>query len=229
MATGIKIKNSFGTVLIDNLYPNLHVRTSGVSTLDSSGSAYIGNYQVGKVAVRSTSVVSAMYFNQLDPYQAGVYLFGPPGASVQWWVYDEPQEPGSNVGLKIRRPSDNKLMFDALKKPARVGAFRIGGSDPAWQGPGSLDGSRAWALLALNPAFSSVITFTRVGAGGPDQFFQREDLILAGMSVSAGSVNFAYTPSVRRQYGPYTGAVLPTGYTVQSQSSVLAILDVTNY
>lgn len=229
MASGLKIKNTAGTILIDDKYPMLHVRAAGTATLGSDGSFFIGNYQSGQLALRSTSIVSAMRFGAIQPYSAGLYLFGPPGASVQWWLYDEPQEPASRIGMVIRRSGDRKLIFDALKKPARVAAFRVGSSSGAWQGPGALDGSRAWAVMLLSPAFISAITFTRVGSTSPNEFFQREDVQLAGMSVSGGTVNFGYTQPVRREYGPFTGTNLPSNYTVQSQSASMAIVDMTNY
>lgn len=228
MPAGIKIINDFGTILIDDTYPTLCVLAQGSSTLDGNGSAFIGNYG-GKVAVRSSAYVGHQYFNYVEGYAQGIYLFGPPGASVEWWVYAQPQGTPSSFGLLIRNGA-NEVMFDAGKKAARVVDLRSGPSYGNWQGTINMPGGgRKWAVLPLVNAFVSQVTFTRAGAGGPDQYFQREDVQVAGGAVNGDQVQLGMTQSSRRQYGPYTGTALPTGYNVTSQNAAMAVMDMTGY
>jgi len=221
MAIGLKIINDWGTVLLDDVYPVMVIVAQGRTTLGSDGSAYIGNYPTGKVAVRCSSAASAMYFSQTDPYGAGVFLFGTPGAVVDWYVFDQ-STAQSNVGLKIRN-ANGELMYDAGMRPARFVTFNTG------TGTVSLPAGRAWAVMPINPAFTSSMTFTRQGTGDPNLFFQREDLTMVGGYYSGNDVVLAYTPQVRRQYGPYVGAVLPAAYSNTIPQGVVAVVDVTGY
>ncbi|HIE5095999.1 hypothetical protein WG628_18695 [Stenotrophomonas maltophilia] len=225
MATGIKILNDYGTILIDDFAPTLCVLAQGTSTIGADGMVNVGNHG-GAVAVRSTSIVGVQYFGAIDGYGAGHYVFGPPGASVQWWAYAQPQGTASNFGLKIWNDG-GQLMFDAGKKAARTSALRVGNSLPEWTGAIGLDGSRAWAIMAMVPAFESRMSFQR--RGGPDEYLQHEDYSIAGGAVNGGTVNFAMTQSRRRTYGPYYGTRPPAGYTVTSNRATLAVLDVTGY
>ncbi|WP_294991556.1 hypothetical protein [uncultured Stenotrophomonas sp.] len=225
MATGIKILNDYGTILIDDFAPTLCVLAQGTSTIGSDGMAYIGNHG-GAVAVRSTSIVGVQYFGAVDGYSAGYFLFGPPGASVQWWVYAQPQGAASNFGLKIWNDA-GQLMFDAGKKAARTSVLRVGNSLPEWTGAIGLDGSRAWAILAMVPAYVSRVSFQRWG--DPSEYLQHEDYSVAGGSVNGGTVDFAMTQSRRRTYGPYFGTIPPGRSVVTSNRATLAVLDVTGY
>ncbi|WMJ71325.1 hypothetical protein [Stenotrophomonas sp. 24(2023)] len=232
MTAGIKIINDWGTVLIDDTFPTLAMVAQGTSTLvrsdnvtDPGGSAYIGNYS-GVVAVRSSSVAGYQYFNEIDGYPAGFYLFGPAGAVVQWYVYAPPQEPPSNVGLIIRDGA-GRLMFDAGRKAARVAGLRSASSRPGWQGTASFDGSRAWAVMPLASAIDSVNTFRRWGA--PDEYYQYEDVSVSGGAVNGGTVTFGMTPSSRRTYGPAFGTRPPAGFSYNTHNAALAVIDVTNY
>lgn len=228
MATGIKIVNDFGTILIDDQFPVLTVLAQGVSQLNGAGSAFIGDYG-GKVAVRAVSLVGTQRFNYVDGYPAGIYLFGSPGETVEWWVFAEPQGAPSSVGLKIYNAAQ-QLMFDAGKKVARVVDLRAGPGNGNWQGNiGMPGGGRKWAVLPLVNAFSSVMTFSRAGAGGPDQYWQRENVSVAGGAVLGDTVVLGMTPQSMRQYGPYTGTQVPAGYTVASQNAAMAVMDMTGY
>lgn len=232
MADGIRITNDFGSILVDDTYPTLNVIAQGVSTLDSTGQVYIGNYP-GKVCVRAGAMVGYQQFSNAggDGWPAGQYLFGPPGVQVEWWVYGQPQAPGSNFGLKIYSAAPNsRLMFDAGAKAARVVELRSGPGNGNWQGAiGMPGGGRKWAVLPLQAAFISKMSFTRAGAGGPDQYWQDEDVNVAGGSISGDTVTLGMTQTVRRRYGPWTGTQVPTGYTVQSQNCAMAVMDMTGY
>lgn len=225
MTAGIKIINDWGTVLIDDAFPTLAMLAQGTVTLDSEGSRYIGNH-AGSVAVRSTAVVGSQYYNQIDGYPAGLYLFGPPGAVVQWYVYAPPQEPPSSFGLIIR-DSAGRLMFDAGRKAARVAGLRSASTRPGWQGSAQFDPGRAWAVMPLVSAFDSVNSFRRWG--DPQEYLQYEDVSVSGGAVNGGTITFGMTSTARRTYGPYYGLPLPTGFTYTGNNASLAVLDVTGY
>lgn len=225
VTAGIKIINDWGTVLIDDAFPTLAMVAQGTTTLDGEGSRYIGNH-AGMVAVRSTSVVGSQYYNQIDGYSAGLYLFGPPGAVVQWYVYAPPQEPPSNFGLIIRDGA-GRLMFDAGRKAARVAGLRSASTRPGWQGSAQFDPGRAWAVMPLVYAYDSANTFQRWG--DPQEYLQHEDVSVSGGAVNGGTITFGMTQTARRTYGPYYGLPLPTRFTYTGNNAALAVLDVTGY
>ncbi|WP_434212775.1 hypothetical protein [[Pseudomonas] boreopolis] len=227
MPAGLKIINDAGTILIDDAFPVPVLRDKGDAIFPASGYIYLGS-RTGQVALRCTSVASYSFFNQTDPFSAGLYLFGMPGTMVTWYLFDEPAEPASNFGLVIRNAA-GKLMYDAGAKPMRVVNLRSSGVRAGWQGAVNLDGARTYAVLPMVAAFDSVMTFTRQGSGSPDEFFQREDISLAGGAVNGGSITFGMTQSSRRQYGPYYGISLPRNYTVSSNNAALAVIDMTAY
>lgn len=235
MPAGIKIINDSGTILIDDTFPTLVVRAKGVATIGGDGSVNIGS-PLGAgvpltIALRCSSVVGVKYFPYIEGYSGGHYLFGSPGATVEWWAFDVPVNPVANYGLIVRN-SAGQLMFDALSQFLRVvdvrsSPIRNGG----WVGSYGYDSSRTWAVMPLVTAFDSAMTFTRAGAGGPDMYFQREDVNVAGGAVLGGTVVLGMTsPTVRRQYGPFVGAgPVPTAYTVSTNNAAMAIVDVTRY
>lgn len=225
MTAGIKIINDWGTVLVDDTFPTLAMLAQGTTTLDSEGSRYIGNHS-GTVALRSTSVVGYQYFNEIDGYPRGLFLFGPPGAVVEWYVYAPPQEPPSNFGLIIR-DGTGRLTFDAGRKAARVAGLRSSSSRPGWQGTAGFDPGRAWAVMPLIYAFDSVNTFRRWG--DPQEYLQYEDVSISGGAVNGGTITFGMTQKSRRTYGPYYGSPLPAGFTYASNNAALAVIDVTGY
>lgn len=227
MTAFLKIINTSGTILIDDNYPVPVVKNKGSRTIPAEGYFYVSGGR-GKVALRCAQPAGFAYFNQEDPMAAGTYVFGVPGAQIDWWLYDQISEPASNFGLIIRN-ANGQLMYDAVQKPVRIADIRSSGARPGWQGSVTLPGGRDYAVMPLVSAFDSVVTFTRVGAGGPDQYFQREDVSLSGGSVNGNVVTMAMTQSARRTAGPYTGAQLPTGYSQSTNNAALAVVDVTAY
>jgi len=228
MTAGVIIINDGGTIQIDDTFPTLCLRSKGSGTIGSGGYLYLADFGTGKLALRSTSMVGYTWSNALDPYPAGYFIFGPVGATVEWFIFDNPQEPGSSFGFQVRNAA-GQLMYDVGAKPLRMIDIKSGGSRPAWQGTFGYAGGRNYAVLPMVTAFDSANTFTRVGGGSPDEFFQREDINLSGGSVNGGTIVLGMTATVRRTYGPFTGAVLPTSYNVNTNNAALSVIDVTNY
>lgn len=231
MAAGVKIVNDWGTLLIDDTFPTLVVRGSGAINIGSEGFTSIGNQMgngVGTFALRSTSLVGIVYMNYSEPFPAGYYIFGPPGAYVEYWVFDVPVNPVSNFGLIVRN-SAGQLMFDALSKFMRVQDIRSSSSRAGWQGTFNYDNSRRWAVLHMQTAIDFGHRFTRVGAGGGQNYFEYEDINLAGGAVNNGSIQLGMTATRSRQCGPYQAPSLPGNFTQSTNNSALGIIDMTNY
>lgn len=227
MAAGIRIINDWGTLLVDDTFPTLHLREKGTVTIPASGFINIGNKN-GRLAVRSGNVVSIQYFSYTEPLTAGYYVIGQPGSFVEWYLFDVHSGVPSNIGLIVRNPA-NQIMFDAMAKPLRIDGMRSAGNRPGWMGTASYNPNRYYAVMPMAVAFDSYMTFSRIGGGDPNQFFQNEQITLAGASVNGGNVNFAMTYACTRSYGPYFGTVLPTRYEVHTDNAALAVIDVSGY
>lgn len=231
MATGIRIVNQFGTILIDNKYPTMTLRSKGTATIGTSGQVRFSGATTGRVALRATSLVSCRYFPQeLTPYARGWYAYGVPGTVFDWWVFDDPVEPPKSPGLWVRNAQQGgKLMFDAGALPLRVVDIRSGPALANWAASAYYPAGRTYAVMPMVAAFEMQMSFSRAGAGSPSDFLQTERIRLAGGLVIDNMVNTNLTSQASHVYGPYTGTPLPTNYSGAANNAALAIVDVTGY
>lgn len=125
MATGIKVINDFGTVLIDDVSPAV--------SLKQKSNVTVNNLTVPRIDVANSesvvlAVVSAIWWKPSYADWSGTtkrfhhnVVYGTFGSNnLTGYAFDKPSDlVGSNVGLKIRDAS-GKVTFDAMQKYARV-------------------------------------------------------------------------------------------------------------
>lgn len=164
MASGLKVWTNGGSVLtIDQDYENLSLYSSGSGVTSSANPevAY-GTYTltlnlpsaaIPQLALRTTDpskyigiigvTISGSSYTFLIRTQGGPVAF-------EWYVFTLPAFIApSTRGLKVWRPSDNRLVFDSGMKWMRVSGQLIGGA-----GGGQLDSTRKYAIAFAGAAMS---------------------------------------------------------------------------
>lgn len=138
MATkvGIRIRNSHGTVQIDDNWIGMALRSKGTFTLEVDPSnrpqpmlraslTVAGIWPI--IAFNPGNNATSMYGSQNNGNGTWTFHFrcqGTTPATVEYWVFDQmDQGIGFNslgYGLRVRRQSDGKVVFDAGCRPMRI-------------------------------------------------------------------------------------------------------------
>ncbi|MDF4024143.1 hypothetical protein P3W24_04050 [Luteibacter sp. PPL201] len=123
MATGVRIRNSSGTIQIDDQYFNYAIIATGQLTLSlpASGSPYVAASATVRFAAQSPMIAiqspnGNAVVGAVTPAGAGLWdvtILG--GAvAVTYFVLDQcPQQGSHGVGMRLRRASDQKITFDS--------------------------------------------------------------------------------------------------------------------
>ena len=136
LKAGVRIRNSHNTVQIDENWVNFALSAKGTITCVDDGATHPQKMAVGSVTVAGTwpviafrAVSKAVNLVRTVNNGNGTWTFhfrckSNTSFNLDYWVFDQ-MELGIGFGtmpcgLKIRRPSDGKLVFDAACKPLRI-------------------------------------------------------------------------------------------------------------
>jgi len=224
MATGIRIINDAGTTLIDETYSNLCLHTKGSLTLNAvAGTIHnvAGTWgDTAVVAVRSSGKVFATI-------QAGsITIIGAASAVVTYYVFDVPTAPYSTYGLLIYNAAGD-VVFDALKKYARVAAIQTGTTAAAWDGTVAYPAGRTYAYAFLVAAYKNNTTWTHVGDPAGHEYRVDVDTQWASASISGVTIDWQYGPVSHKEYINFAGGF--GAYTTEKPKMTAAVVDVTGY
>ena len=164
MATGLKVYTNGGSVLtIDSSYENLSLYSSG-SAQTSAGDPATSYGLYTLTLTLPSAAIPQLALRTHDPSKyigmvgcaingnSYTFLLRTQGGPVafDWYVFSIPQFVAqSTVGLKVWRPSDNRLVFDSGMKWMRVAGQVIGNPASA-----QVDPSRTYAIALAAPAMN---------------------------------------------------------------------------
>lgn len=123
MATGVRIRNSFGYVQIDDQYFNYAIVARGQLTLvpPGSGSIYVAASATVRVSAQSPMVAiqtpnGTAVVGGVVPVGGGqwdVTILGS-AQTLTYFILDQcPQAGSTGVGMRLRRSTDGKITFDS--------------------------------------------------------------------------------------------------------------------
>lgn len=174
---GVLIKNPSGSVLIDGVYANLALRTSGVgvaSTAASPGYTFTvtvtgGGQPVLAVACPQYCIVGSGMASGANTVFTVLCMVQ--NASVNWYVYDDPSfcTPFStNWGLIVRNKNTGKVVFDSRMKYMKVIGFESGSAPEDPTNP-FISKSYSVGKVAVVQCQKSYVSDFRVVSPPPDQ------------------------------------------------------------
>lgn len=218
MADGVRIKNLVMTTQIDENYIGMALSAKGTVTLiGSSGSGTVPTPAAtatvvvtgalnpilavncpSTVAVTRVAISGTTYTFTLRARSAA-------NVNADYWVFDEMEKGlgiGSNFGLKIRRASDNRLVYDAGASPLRiVGLATVADPTQAWLDTATLSNIEALEVSMAVPAgrvYAGVQgSYCRVRMrrqtgdawdGGPPPYKMRQTDLMNGVKVASSVI-----------------------------------------
>lgn len=172
MAAGIEIRNASGTILVDENYFNLVLRTkSTIGFSSSNGYSSFAQISVSSasfpvIAWECASLVAMTHFTK----SGSTYTFhfacqGGNGTSCTFYVFGEPSltENYGKAGFEVFNAAGQRV-FHSGAKPARVEAFVAASSA---QTPISYLAGRRYATSMLRHSYSQVAVQTSPGPPFP--------------------------------------------------------------
>lgn len=130
MAFGIKVYNDFGSVLIDDQAPVYGVTAEGSATTVSPTTqlgtsnftvTYNGSAESAPIVAISPSALSSIIGANRSS-NTWTWTFNSAlsiGASAPWWVFDRPDPPAEDFGIRILNAAGDVTYFTA-QKPLRI-------------------------------------------------------------------------------------------------------------
>lgn len=120
MTAGIQLFNDGGSVIFDQDYTNVSLKTKGTVTIGAGGytTVQVANCIMPVVALKFSGVGATYQWYSSNGTTLNIMMVGTIGASVTYYVFDQPGAP-ANYGLVIYR-ADGSVAFDATKQYARV-------------------------------------------------------------------------------------------------------------
>lgn len=179
MAYGFRCKNDFGTMQIDDTYCNLALTQQGVWNPASSGTVVgLSKQQVITVsgenpviflkpptgAYCSVIAVSSSGSSWSFTLETGSSI----NASINWYIFDNPPDPGiGGYGMRIRR-GDNKITFHTAHKYLKIVNFAALPDINSWPWfttPYSAFGANGMTLAAMftDPGIAGTTVFNQAG------------------------------------------------------------------
>lgn len=237
MATAplVRFKTTAGSIQIDNTYKNLCVRYSGSATTAAAGTNYVASKATITVtatnpiiAVRSTSYYLCLY-GQTDNGD-GTWTFdirsdGAAGTSFDYWIFDNPQTPSSNVGLTIKDAAGAVTFWSGWKQ-LRVRAMQ---ATPGSSTNYTYDSGRNYAIIFGNMAgYYQRSHSDTTGPGGQPGFIRTINLWAVGGKAISNGINLAPGMSIYDQLIVFTNTNSGDVDRAAPGSPVL-VVDVTDY
>lgn len=222
-----RIRNDFGTTLVDNRFASLALRARG-SVVASA------NWDPVQVPLLYTAGPGAVVAVQSEtPCAASVVaseltLRAQNASAVNWFVFDDPPPPQPGWALIIRNPDQGgKVTFDSRHQYATVAAVRGGNTFGEWQGSISLPGGRDYAVAVLRAAETHNVTWVRIGDPQIPEYRYTDNMTRSVTTVSGNVVSFGMG-------APSTGIIESVGRTDPGvtrtyEDMTAVVLDVTNY
>lgn len=222
---GIQVVNDAGTLLFDQDYVNVALRTKGTFTIGSLGytTIQIANAKVPMIAVRLAGGFSAYQWFSSNGTTLNFMVRGPVGAVVTYWYFDEPTAP-ANYGLVVYR-ANGTVAFDATKQYARVQDVIAGSSLTNNVGTHYYPTGRTYAVIVGKVGmYTDVVTITT--GVSPNYKYKRETTNKATVvTLNGATVDISVSTEVVTDPDAGPGVF----YTNDSSSWNLILLDVTGF
>lgn len=218
MTAGLLILNTHDTVLIDDTYSNLAVRSSG--TLPAGGglrSVAVNSPDQPVPAIRSADYALAASRNGNTGW-----IWSAGGSQVHWYVFDTPVSSG-DYGLQVFTASGS-LAFDSGRQYARVRGVQSG------IGSQTYDSGRLYAVACLSPARRRRVETRPDPAPGShlvyvDIYDEQVAARVNGATVQTAWQTIIAAPGLL----PQDPGTVPPGWTDNAANATFAIIDVTGY
>ena len=165
---GFEIINSFGSILIDDKYPNLALRQKGGVKLGSNNRLNVpmtNGFSSPLVASASTRPVRSDMINTtaITPYIHIRGREGDPPADVDYYMFDKPLfQPTNGEALIQLFNAAGQVTFDSRLKYARVIDVFGGATQAEWATTKTYAAGRKYAVVQLRTAWRR----STVRAGG---------------------------------------------------------------
>jgi hypothetical protein len=129
MTEGFRTKTSGGGIQIDQTYKNLALRAKG--SFDPGTSSNKGKWRIGSITVTGNSPALAwrcakpcamVYATRSGTSITYTFMVADTSGTVEWWLFDTPDYGVANgpLGLRVRNPATNAVVFDSRMKYMRV-------------------------------------------------------------------------------------------------------------
>lgn len=220
MPAGLEIINTAGTVLVDENYVNLAMRSKGSGS--TSGSSGLNRLTVALDGLQTPMIAYACATRHVGhnwfasdmsstTFQGDLSIT----ATVNYYIFDQPVASGANHGMQIYNAA-GVLVFDALNKYARVVDIFGGAALANWTPSRSYPAGRTYAVVQLKKAYQKEVINN--GGGNWDVNWYSSAIQVNGVAVTGKMLKYK-TDNV---------SVLPTG-AINDPSAQFAVLDVTGY
>ncbi|MFD0848209.1 hypothetical protein [Sphingosinicella xenopeptidilytica] len=226
MAFGIKVWNDYGSVLIDDQAPVYGVVAEGSATTvspttqigaSSFSISYTGSADSAPIVAIRPSLLSSI-IGASRSSNTWTWTFNSAlsiGATVPWWVFDRPDPPAEDYGIKIFDAAGNVTYYTA-QKPLRIrDVIEYDGDAP---GGLTYDTGRLYAGGFITGCGQS----NRI-ASGPGLFTLRV-FSLGVRDTGAGTIQVAH-----HQHSQGSPAPAPGAGVVDLWEGALLVLDVTDF
>jgi len=221
MADGIRIVNTFGTLLIDETYSNLALRQRGSVTLGSNNNLHVplaNGFNSPIVALTSDRPARVGIINTTaaTPFIGLRGREGDPAANMDYYMFDKPLSSLAvgNAGLKVYNAS-GQLTFDSRLKYARVVDIFGGETQGQWVGTRTYAAGRKYAVAQLRSAWRK--STSNAGGGFYDLTFRTsmarvvDNQVITSLQIESVKIEF------------------DRPLNIDNMSAQFAVLDVTGY
>lgn len=173
MTEGFRTKTSGGGIQIDQTYKNLALRGKG--SFNPGTSWNYGKWRLGSITVTGNSPVLAWrcnapcamtYASRSGNSITYTFLIAATSGTVEWWLFDTPDygQANGDIGLRVRNPATNAVVFDSRMKYMRV----VGALNGTSGRPGDASYAGSPAIVTGNSVYSYVSQITgNIGSPPP--------------------------------------------------------------
>jgi hypothetical protein len=219
MTAGFQVINNAGSILIDENYVNLAMKSKGSGS--TSGPTGLNRLTVALSGLSTPMVAlaSPVRFVGLKNFAADMSSMllqgeGSVTSAVNYYIFDKPTSSGVNQGLQVFDAAGG-LVFDSGNKYARVVDIFGGAAEANWTPARVYPAGRTYAVVELKRAYRKEVT--SLGGGNYDISWLISSFRMVGTTFEGKMIQYKEALSV------------PIQTAVTDNSAQYAVLDVTGY